>query len=115
MADPSYIALPAAIARSGYSRRHIERKIESGDLPAVKIKGKTHVLPDDLDRVFAPQPIPTKAARVADRDARAADLAAAVASGRAAGEKLALTPLTPDQRALLATVLAPLRKIGGAA
>lgn len=115
MADPSYIDLPAAIARSGYSRRHIERKIEAGDLPAVKIKGKTHVMPDDLDRVFAPQPIPTKSVRVAERDARTADLAAAVASGRVAGEELSLTPLTPNQRALLATVLAPLRKIGGAA
>ncbi len=49
MANPSYIDLPASIARSGYSRRHIERKIESGELPAVKIKGRTHVLPEDLD------------------------------------------------------------------
>lgn len=97
---PQCLDLPAAIARSGYSRHHIERKIEAGALPAVKIKGKTHVLPDDLDRAFAPQPIPTKAARVAERDARAA------------GEQLSLTP---DQRALLATVLAPLRKIGDAA
>ena len=40
MANPSYIDLPASIARSGYSRRHIERKIESGELPAVKIKGQ---------------------------------------------------------------------------
>lgn len=47
------------------------------------------------------------------RSPRPADIMAAVAAGRRAGERLAKTPLNADQHALLDTVLAPLRSIGG--
>ncbi|SJM67489.1 hypothetical protein CZ674_11995 [Agrococcus casei LMG 22410] len=45
------------------------------------------------------------------------DIAAAIAAGKAAGKKLAETPLTEEQKALLGTLISPLKSLavsGGA-
>ena len=53
----NYIDLLAAAERTGCGLSTLRRHIKVGLLPAVKIKGRVHVNPDDLDEFVAPKPI----------------------------------------------------------
>lgn len=63
---------------------------------------------EDVEAYLRPRPI------VRNRASREVNIEAAVAAGRAAGERLAETPLTPAQRALLESVRGSFQSIGGA-
>jgi len=51
------IDLPAAVKRCGHSLSTLRRHIKVGHLPAVKIKGRVYVTPEDLDAFVAPEPM----------------------------------------------------------
>ncbi|SEO12469.1 helix-turn-helix domain-containing protein [Cryobacterium luteum] len=52
-----FLDLPAASERSNYGVSTIRRHIKAGLIPAVKIKGRVYVKPEDLDAFVAPAPI----------------------------------------------------------
>ncbi|WP_434317505.1 helix-turn-helix domain-containing protein [Leifsonia sp. P73] len=57
-----FIDLPTAVERSGYGESTLRRHIKSGKIPAVKIKGRVHIRPQDLETFTAPEPMrPTDA------------------------------------------------------
>jgi excisionase family DNA binding protein len=58
--DP-LISIVAAAERTGYGRRTIERLVASGDLPAVRIRGRQRgirVRTSDVDALLEPVPAP---------------------------------------------------------
>jgi hypothetical protein len=54
-ASANLIDLPAAVERSGYGLSTLRRHIKAGQIPAVKIKGRVHIKPVDLDAFVAPE------------------------------------------------------------
>jgi hypothetical protein len=56
-ASANLIDLPAAVERSGYGLSTLRRHIKAGQIPAVKIKGRVHIKPVDLDAFVAPEPM----------------------------------------------------------
>jgi hypothetical protein len=53
----SHIDLPACVERSGYGLSTLRRHVKAGNLPAVKIKGRVYIRPEDLDAFVAPDPM----------------------------------------------------------
>lgn len=82
----SRIGVREAATRSGVSTNTVLRRINQGQLPAVKIGKSFLVIPDDVDRVFAPIAVVPKSST---NDALEAAIASAVA---------AAPPLTLHQR-----------------
>ncbi|TFC32900.1 DNA-binding protein [Cryobacterium sp. MDB1-18-2] len=62
----NYIDLPAAVEQSGYGFSTLRRHIKAGHIPAVKIKGRVYVTPEDLDAFVAPEPMITADATLKD-------------------------------------------------
>lgn len=89
--DSNFLDLPAAVERSGYDLSTLRRHVSSGQLPAVKIKGRIFVRVADLDLLVAPQPV-----RVTDASLR--DWAARVAAKAPA--------CRPEQRSVIVSAFA---------
>lgn len=57
LASTTLIDLPEAAARSDYGLSTLRRYIKAGAIPAVKVKGRIYVRPEDLDAFAAPEPV----------------------------------------------------------
>ena len=91
------------------SERTVRRWTEVGRenrglLNAAQTLNGLHFRVEDVEAYMRPRPVDRR---------RATNVDAAVAAGKAAGERLAQTPLTPSQRALLESVRASFQTIGG--
>jgi hypothetical protein len=56
-ASTNFLDLSAAAVHSTYGLSTIRRHIKAGNIPAVKIKGRVYVKPEDLDAFVAPEPM----------------------------------------------------------
>lgn len=52
-----FVDVYAGAKRIGYGLSTVRRHITAGNIPAVKIKGRVYVKPEDLDAFVAPQPM----------------------------------------------------------
>lgn len=75
---------------------------DRGRLPAVHALNGLRFKPEDVDEYLRPRPVAPRGGP------RPSDIEIAIAAGKAAGEKLAETPLTEEQKALLGTLVNPL-------
>lgn len=57
IASANFIDLPAASERVECGLSTLRRHIKAGHIPAVKIKGRVYVRPEDLDAFIIPQPM----------------------------------------------------------
>lgn len=57
LASTTLIDLQAAAARSDYGLSTLRRHIRAGAIPAVKVKGRIYLRPEDLDAFTAPEPV----------------------------------------------------------
>lgn len=106
------LALEDVAALTGKAERTVRRWTEVGRrdrglLRAVHTVNGLRFRAQDVEDYLRPRPV------LSSDGPRPVDLEAALEAGRLAGERLAQTPLLPDQQALLATVLVPLRIKGG--
>lgn len=110
------LTLPDVAAIADRDERTIRRWTEvgrgdRGRLPAVHGLNGLRFKLEDVDEYLRPRPVTPRGGP------RPSDIETAIAAGKAAGEKLAETPLTEEQKALLGTLVSPLTSLaasGGA-
>lgn len=71
------VTLPAAVTRLGVSRRTVQRLVEQGELPRVKVLGSTRFRASDLERIIredtAPGPPTAPVKPLSERDTEVAE------------------------------------------
>lgn len=58
------IPLADACARSGYSERHLRRLVDTGRVPAAKLRGRLLFTAADVEALATPQPVEHEADRI---------------------------------------------------
>ncbi|MBN8423122.1 helix-turn-helix domain-containing protein [Microbacterium esteraromaticum] len=77
LASTTLIDLQTAATRSDYGLSTLRRHIRAGTIPAVKVKGRIYLRPEDLDTFTAPEPVHVPDSALQDWAARMAATAPA--------------------------------------